>query len=167
MATSPSTTETATGPAGAGPPTAVEGALVQEAVQSLAARWYRALDRHDDVESVLEFLVDDGLEMRFPETTSRGHKGFRDWYAAVTHRFFDEVHTLGEVSLTTVGVDGAEVKVVVNWQARIWNPPAAKSQWLGFDAYQTWTVVTGPASALQIKTYVVDDLKPMPGSASL
>jgi SnoaL-like domain len=160
MASTPTRIETARGL----PP---QGPLLQEAVQAFAARWYQALDRHDDVESVLEYLIDEGLEMRFPEATARGHSGFRDWYQAVTHRFFDEVHTVREVSVTGGTPDAALARVVVNWQAKIWNPPDATSQWLGFDAYQTWTVVPGPGGALQVAVYVVDELRPMPGSAQL
>ena len=62
----------------------------------------------------------------------------------------------------------AAVKLVVNWQAHVWNPPAAKSKWLGFDALQTWMVTrdkkTGKAA---IAAYVVDKLDPMEGSALL
>ena len=32
------------------------------------------------------------------------------------------------------------MKLVVNWQAKVWNPPDAKSKWLGMDACQTWVV---------------------------
>ena len=90
-----------------------------------------------------------------------------DWYKAVTNRFFDEVHTVTSVDITALTGEQADVKVVVNWQASIWNPPAPKSQWLGFDAYQTWELVEGPDGSVQIRTYIVDALKPMPGSASL
>lgn len=141
-------------------------ALTAKAVHDLAVRWYQALDRHEDVESVLGFLVDDGLELRFPEGVSRGHSGFRDWYSGVTRRFFDETHTLREVTITSTVAEGVDVSVIVNWQAKIWNPPAAQSEWLGFDAYQTWRVV-GPGDRPQIQRYVVDELRPMPGSASL
>lgn len=142
-------------------------AFTETAIQTMVADWYQALDRHDDLEDVLPYLVDDGLEMRFPETTSRGHAGFADWYKAVTNRFFDEVHTVTSVEVSNLTPERADVKVVVNWQATIWNPPARSSQWLGFDAYQTWEVVPGPDGAPQIKTYIVDALEPMPGSASL
>lgn len=142
-------------------------ALTESAIKEMVVAWYRALDRHVDLAEALTYLVDDGLEMRFPETTSRGHAGFADWYKAVTNRFFDEVHDVTSVEVSNLTVDGADVKVVVNWQAKIWNPPAAKSQWLGFDAYQTWEVVTGPGDSVQIKTYIVDSLDAMPGSASL
>lgn len=147
--------------------TPLRNALTEDAITSMVSRWYQALDRHDDLQEVLPFLVDDGLEMRFPETTARGHEGFRAWYEAVTHRFFDEVHSLTRVSVDQITPDGADVEVVVNWQARIWDAPAPKSAWLGFDAYQTWRVVPGADGTPLIRTYTVDRLDPMPGSASL
>ncbi|GGS93481.1 hypothetical protein GCM10010156_59690 [Planobispora rosea] len=139
--------------------------LSQEAVRLLAKAWYEALDRHDELADVTRFLVDDGLEMRFPEATARGHAGFAGWYEAVTHRFFDETHTITEVEVTP-GATEATVTVLVNWQASVWNPPKPRSEWLGFDADQTWIVVPGENGPL-IKTYIVNGLAPMPGSASL
>ena len=139
--------------------------LTEQSIRAFAEEWYRALDRHDALDTVLPYLVDAGLEMRFPEGTSRGHEGFTDWYKAVTHRFFDEEHT---VTLVESKIDGdrAEVQVNVNWQAKIWDAPAPNSAWLGFDADQTWVVVAGEDGP-QILTYIVNDLAPMPGSASL
>jgi ketosteroid isomerase-like protein len=138
----------------------------EQAITALVTEWYQALDRHDDLESVLKFLSPDGLEMRFPEVTSRGYDGFTEWYLAVTARFFDEVHTVREVTVLSRSEDAAEIEVLVNWQARIHDGREAKSVWLGFDAYQTWTVVAGQSGPL-IQVYTVDKLDPMPGSASL
>lgn len=138
-----------------------------DTVRTAVVSWYDLLDRHVPLEETLTRLVDEELEMRFPEATARGHAGFADWYKAVTNRFFDEVHTVKSVEFTEFGADRATVKVVVNWQATIWNPPAAKSQWLGFDAYQTWEVVPGELGTPLVKTYIVDALEPMPGSAAL
>jgi hypothetical protein len=142
-------------------------AISEDTIRTMVVEWYRALDRHDDLPEVLPYLVDDGLEMRFPEVTARGHSGFSDWYKAVTNRFFDEEHTVKSVDVTDHDARGAELKVVVNWQCKIWNPPAAASQFLGFDAYQTWELVFTPDDAIKLKTYIVDDMKPMPGSGSL
>ncbi|MEU9125480.1 nuclear transport factor 2 family protein [Streptomyces sp. NPDC048506] len=145
---------------------AVRG-LTEQAVRALAEQWYAALDRHDGLDEMKQFVVDEGLEMRFPEGTFRGHAGFAEWYAAVSYRFFDERHTVTD---TQVVIDGAEarVHVHVNWQARTWRPPAARSEWLGFDADQTWVVATGRRSwAPLIKTYICNALEPMPGSAAL
>ncbi|AEW92459.1 MULTISPECIES: nuclear transport factor 2 family protein [Streptomycetaceae] len=140
--------------------------LTLATVEDLARRWYRALDRHDPLEEVVPFLVRDGLVMRFPEGTVEGLAGFADWYETVTHRFFDEAHEVRSVAVLPMGPAIAEVKVVVNWQASVWSPPAPQSRWLGFDAHQTWTVVLDGGSA-RIRGYTVDALEPMPGSAVL
>lgn len=141
--------------------------LDNHALRTLADDWYAALDRHAPLYEVTGFLLDEGLEMRFPETTVHGHSGFADWYSAVTSRFFDEQHRVTKV--TAEGNSGeVSVDVAVNWQAHIWNPPAPASEWLGFDAYQTWIVVPDPAGERpKIKTYIVNSLVPMDGSAPL
>ena len=142
-------------------------APTEEETRQLVEDWYRALDVHAPVEEVLPMLAEEGLEMTFPEGTMRGLDQFRDWYDKVTHRFFDEVHTMKQLDVV-VGADRADVKLVVNWQARIWDQPAPSSVWLGFDAEQTWVVKPSPQSqGSVIVNYVVDALEPMPGSASL
>jgi ketosteroid isomerase-like protein len=139
-----------------------------KAVEEWVADWYRALDRHDDIQEVWDYLAaDEDLVMVFPEGTSRGHDDFRKWYTTVTNRFFDEQHQVTTVKVAPWENGVASVTVVVNWQAHIWNPPAAKSVWLGFDAYQTWEVVADESNHLRIRKYVVDRLDPMPGSPNL
>jgi len=141
--------------------------LNEAEVKEMVDAWYLKLDVHAPVDEVLPLLLDDGLEMRFPEATVKGYEGFKGWYTAVTNRFFDEVHDMKSLEIKPMG-DTADVKLVVNWQAKIWDPPAAKSVWLGFDAYQTWIIVRSPESGKPvIKTYIVDNLDPMPGSANL
>lgn len=145
-------------------PAAQKQQLTEDAIREFAENWYAALDRHIPLEQVLPFMTQD-MELKVPEDTFVGKSGFARWYDAVTHRFFDEVHTVTEVAPVIEG-ERAVVQVLVNWQARIWDPPAAKSEWLGFDADQTWTVVPGENGPL-ITTYVVNALNPMPGSGSL
>jgi hypothetical protein len=136
-------------------------------VKELVFKWYRKLDVHANIEDVLPMLISDGLEMRFPEGTLKSIEGFKGWYDTVTNKFFDEVHTLSLVDAVIDG-DEASVKVVVNWQAKVWLPPEAKSKWLGFDAYQTWIVKRDPVtSKAVIAVYIVDSLDPMEGSATL
>jgi hypothetical protein len=130
--------------------TSLESPATAPDLGNWVADWYRALDRHDPVESVLTNMVDDGLELRFPEGT-----------------FFDEEHQVTSVRAEPWRDGRTTAQVVVNWQAKVWDPPAARSAWLGFDAYQTWEVVRGPGDQPQVRTYIVDDLRPMPGSASL
>ncbi|WP_433936360.1 hypothetical protein AB3662_16880 [Sorangium cellulosum] len=136
-------------------------------VRELAEVWYMKLDEHAPAGELLPHVAGDELQMRFPEATLRGQSAFVRWYDGVVRKFFDEVHTLKEVTATPVD-GGVQVKVVVNWQARVWNPPAAKSEWLGFDAYQTWIVKRSERTGrLVITDYIVDELRPMAGSAAL
>lgn len=137
-----------------------------DVVRDTVVEWFRALDRHDDVADLLPYLVDEGFELRFPQETKRGRTGFRDWYDVVTHRFFDEEHRV-----THVGIERADhvttVTVLVNWQARVWTPPAPYSTWVGFDATQTWYLVLAPDGRPLVQSYVVESLDPMPGSPDL
>jgi ketosteroid isomerase-like protein len=107
--------------------------------------------------------------MRFPEVTVFGVDAFRDWYDRIVTTFFDEVHTITRNDVT-VAADGqsAEVKVDVNWQAKVWIPPAAKSQWIGFDAGQTHEVRRSPKTGQpMIQVYGVDTFVAMPDSSNL
>lgn len=142
--------------------------FTEEEIRLLANDWYRSLDAHAPLDAVLTLLAEDGFEIRIPEGTFRGRDGFEHVYEELwIRRFFDEAHELKQLSFTPAG-DKAEVKVVVNWQTRSWDPPAPKSRWLDMDAYQTWVVQRSPDSGRPvILTYTVDTSKLMPGSDSL
>ena len=141
--------------------------LTEDEIKDLADRWYKALDVHAPVEELYDMLLDDGNEMMWPEGPTHGHAEFKGWYDRVTNLFFDEVHTITKVEPKING-ESADVEVVVNWQAKVWNPPEPNSKFLGFDAYQTWEVVRSPETGKAvIKRYVVDDLAAMPGSTTL
>jgi hypothetical protein len=140
--------------------------LTAAEVKDLAARWYRKLDVHAPLVELLP-LVDENAEMKFPEATLRGLAEFESWYERVIRIFFDEVHTVKSVK-TEMVEDGARVKVVVRWEASVWNPPAATSQRIKLDAYQTWFIrrseTTGEPVIVQ---YTVDELKYDKDSARL
>jgi hypothetical protein len=141
--------------------------LTESETEQLVRNWYLLLDVHASVEELLPLLADEELSMKFPEGTLYGQKDFKNWYEVVTHKFFDEIHELKELDIH-IEDDAASVRLIVNWQANVWNPPAARSQWLGFDAMQTWTVKRAPdTNQPVIVSYVVEELRPMEGSASL
>ena len=141
--------------------------LSEQELHDFAVEWYRALDVHKPADEVLKMVAEDA-EFQFPEITTRGQREFVDkWYEVVIRRFFDEVHTVKEVVSSGTG-DLLSVKVVVNWQAKVWDPPEPNSKWLGMDAYQTWQVRRSPTTGRPvIVKYVVDDLVLMEGSATL
>ncbi|MEH1940895.1 MAG: hypothetical protein V7L01_11855 [Nostoc sp.] len=141
--------------------------LTASEIKQLAADWYLKLDVHAPLEEYIPFLAEDGLEMRFPEATVYGFDGFKGWYDRVIGIFFDEVHTLKQVNVQALG-DEATVQVIVKWEASVWNPPAAKSQRIVLDAYQTWIVKRSLQTGKPvIATYIVDSLSYYEGSARL
>jgi hypothetical protein len=125
-------------------------ALSADNIKRFAAAWYLALDIHAPTEACERLLVDEGLEMIFPEKTLVGISDFRAWYAGgeysdgerapgVINIFFDEIHTVKSVEVEVSGGE-AVVEVVVGWQASMFEPPAAKSKRTAMDATQRWTV---------------------------
>ena len=143
-------------------------AITQAEVQELAEIWYKKLDVHAPLEEFKPLLADSGVKMVFPEATVEGWEGFSGWYDRVIGIFFDEVHTLKEVTTTPKDDDKADVKVVVKWEASVWNPPAPNSERIVLDAYQTWEVKRSPETDKPVVlTYIVDELKYCEGSAQL
>ncbi len=141
--------------------------LTEAEVKQLVDTWYAMLDVHPPVTDMLPLLADENLTMKLPEATLHGHADFLQWYEDVTHKFFNEVHTLKEVSVR-ITANQAEVHLIVNWQAYIWKAPAAKSQWIGFDATQRWIVERSEQTQQPIiVTYEVERFVPMPGSPGL
>ena len=135
-------------------------------VKQLATDWYLKLDVHAPLEDHIPFLAE-AVELRFPEATVYGFDGFKGWYERVIRIFFDEVHTLKQVNVTPAK-DQVNVQVVVKWEASVWNPPAAKSERIVLDAYQTWVVKRSPDTGKPvIVTYIVDSLNYYEGSARL
>lgn len=142
--------------------------LTESEVKEFAADWYRKLDVHAPLEDYIPLLAEEGVEMRFPEATVYGFDGFKGWYERVIGIFFDEVHTLKEVTLTSSTAEKADVKVVVRWEASVWNPPAPTSDRIILDAYQTWVVQRSPKTQKPvIQIYIVDSLDYAEGSAKL
>jgi hypothetical protein len=135
-------------------------------IEAFVADWYRQLDIHAPSEQLVS-MVADQVEMQFPEGAVHGVEAFRTWYEGVIRLFFDELHAVTHVGITWR--DGrCLLDVVVNWQARRWNPPAPRSEWIGFDAYQRWEMIPSPASGRPVVVrYIVDELRPMPGSPPL
>lgn len=140
--------------------------LNETTVKALAKQWYHLLDVHAPMVDVLPLLADNP-EMVFPEVTFTNLAGFEGWFQRVIRIFFDEVHTLKVCDVTLAG-DEAKVKVVVEWEASVWNAPEAQSKRIHCDADQDWTVRVSPRTGeLVVARYVVKGLTYYPGSAKL
>ncbi len=143
--------------------------LTQEEVTAMVNDWYMKLDVHAPMVDILPLVSEGELHMKFPEATLTSLAEFEGWYQRVIRIFFDEVHTMKELNVT-VSPDGqkADIKLIVYWEASVWNPPDRYSKRLMMDAYQTWIVKRSAASGKPVVvSYIVDKLDPKPGSAPL
>jgi hypothetical protein len=142
--------------------------LTESGIRAMAEAWYGGLDSHWPEVEMLKFLVTEGLEQQWPDYHVQSLADFEGWYQRALRLFFDELHTLKEFNVT-ISPDGskADVKVFVNWQARVWTPVDAKSKYLNLDIHQTWVVVPSADGKPLIKFIRVDDATPLPGSDSL
>lgn len=142
-------------------------AITHSEIEEFVKVWYNYLDIHAPQVDFIDMLSDEELFMVFPEATLQGLKSFEGWYQGVIRIFFDEVHIVKSVE-STISSDTVEVKIVVQWEASRWNPPARYSERIKLDAYQTWTVKrSSKTGKLVITRYTVDELKYHEGSAIL
>lgn len=139
--------------------------LNNKTIENFAKDWYKKLDVHAPMVELLPMLADQELEMVFPEATIYGWAGFEGWFQRVIRIFFDEVHTVKVVDPEIKG-DSALVKVVVQWEASVWNAPEAFSKRIVCDAFQTWEVKLVD-NKIVITKYIVDGLEYHEGSATL
>jgi len=114
--------------------------LAQETVREMAVRWYSGLDNHLPETQMLKFLVEEGLEQQWPNWHVQNLDDFDGWYQDALNTFFDEHHTIKELTVTPRADGNADVKVFVNWKARVWKPREARSKFLDLDIHQTWIV---------------------------
>ncbi|MCU7905950.1 MAG: nuclear transport factor 2 family protein [Candidatus Thiodiazotropha sp. (ex Epidulcina cf. delphinae)] len=120
--------------------------------------WFVQINNHSPVESLLAMLAPDGFVLQFPEVTLSNEEEFRTWYQEVTSKFFDQNHDVKHLEID-LGNDGIEISLLVNWQARTWQAPAAYSSHLDFDAVQSWKVAILPGNFKPvIKRYKVVEL---------
>ena len=140
--------------------------LTHEAIRKMALAWYKKLDVHAPMVELLPLLAEQGLHMKFPEATLEGLAGFEGWYQTVLRLFFDERHQVKSVKSAIKG-DRAKVKIVVRWAASRWRAPAACSDRIVLDAYQTWEIRLSQAGAPVVTSYIVDKMVYAKGSARL
>ena len=74
--------------------------LSQEAVHAMAVEWYGGLDRHVPEPQLVKLLVEEGLEQKWPEIHVQSLDDFDTWYQGALGLFFDELHTIKELTVT-------------------------------------------------------------------
>lgn len=121
----------------------------RNAVTGFVYNTFYMFDKHVPVDEFLRILVDQGLNMRFPEAALNSHEEFKNWYAGIGDDIESNTHTIQSVDVNVAGNSIYRVHVVVLWQAE-----TKKGQYLKFKADQRWTLIEDQGR-LKIKDYIV------------
>jgi len=133
--------------------------ITKSEVKDLVFTWFRMLNNHMPEEEINKMLYMENIRMKFPETSITCSEDFSDWHSDVCKRFFNQEH---EIKMIDVEIEDkiAYVKLIVNWKAETWDPPAPYSTNIDTYAYQTWEIIREPESnELKIQTYIVDKIE--------
>lgn len=114
--------------------------LNEQMVRNVILTWYHGTNEHRPV-AEFETILSPEVEMRYPNKDQPfiGRGAFREWYADVLGKFFDETH---EVESWKIEVEGnrAVAVVIVRWETRSWVPGAARSQYNAFLSRQRFEI---------------------------
>jgi hypothetical protein len=144
-------------------------ALNEANIKKFVADWYYSLDIHASAAQCETMLVDQGLQLVFPEKTMRTYAEFEGWLSVIYSTFFDELHNVVKVEIKNLTETSADLDVVVAWQASWFTPPDAKSKRTSMNAFQRWVIVLSDKNpyGLAIEQYFVDRFDYAPGFAQL
>lgn len=119
-------------------------ALTESMVRNLVTNWYRGTTDHVPV-AELEIMLADDVTMKYPgsEEPFTGIAAFRNWYADVLEKYFDETHA---VERWDISIDDgrADVVVVVRWERRSWRTGDALSSYAAYLSRQRFRIERSP-----------------------
>jgi hypothetical protein len=121
----------------------------QNAVTSFVYNTFYMFDKHVPVEQLLKNLVEENLNMQFPEATLKSKEDFKRWYAGIGENIKSNTHKVQSVDVNINANNTYSARVIVLWQAE-----SKKGEFLKFKVEQKWTLVA-EQGRLKIKEYLV------------
>jgi hypothetical protein len=130
---------------------------VEQEIGGFIQSWFELLNKHAPVAEVLPFVIDEGLEMVFPERTLRSHDDFTRWYAQVGVDYADQDHVVEALSSTASG-DFVDVDITVVWRAK----KTADGSQVAVRVHQSWQLTApSPTAGPMIAKYRVLTMDPL------
>jgi protease I len=126
--------------------------LNENKVRSFVYQWFYYFDRQVSVDNYLKEIVDDRLEIRFPEITLNSHADFKNWYKDIQDKLVSNTHTIKKLNVNTVLNDRNNVDLVVRWEARF-----KDGSTVALDISQVWDLVE--QDGIKLKTNLVKVLE--------
>jgi hypothetical protein len=119
-----------------------ENPLTEQEVEQLILTFWKMQEGKARVVELMEVTAPD-LEISMGEFAWHGYKGLEDHQMGSKAQFFDQKFEPRSISVEVSGVE-AKVKSEVQWNARHWTSPAAKSQEVRAIYNHTWIVRRSP-----------------------
>lgn len=122
-------------------------------IKSFVYHIFSMYDYHVPVEQFYPYLIDEGLEMQFPEGKLQSHRDFQHWYdVSVGENIRSNTHTIENLQVHIAGDHTYHVDFTVWWQAE-----TRQGDYVSYHVHQKWTLVEID-NALKIKTYTVEGI---------
>jgi hypothetical protein len=126
-------------------------------VRNVILKWYDSTSEHVPVED-FEHMLSEDVEMLYFNRSEPfvGRAAFREWYADVLNRFFDEVH---EVEAWNIELHRrrAIARVVTRWEARSWTVGEPYSKYEGYLTHQLFEIERSEVDGrVEIKRKIVE-----------
>ena len=118
--------------------------LTKEEVQQLILTFWKMEEEKAHLVDLMEITSPD-LEISMGESVWRGYRQLEDHQMGSKAQFFDQKFDPKSISVEVSG-DQATVKSEVQWNARHWTFPAAKSQEIRATYWHTWIVKRSPTT---------------------
>lgn len=104
-------------------------------VRAFVYQWFHWFDVHADKKLFLAHLAEEGLELRYPESTLRSHAEFAAWYRGVGETIRSNTHDISEVEVTVLAEQRYQITLRVWWRA-----VTTKGESLSVTLRQIWQI---------------------------
>lgn len=113
-----------------------QGAINENLAIGMVYQWFSLFDRNASSDQFLPFILNDGLEMKFPERTLRSHADFNDWYSGIQKTIKSAGHKLSNVEFKQVDLVESEISLNVVWSAETF-----KGEKIVLKVHQIWRII--------------------------
>ena len=121
-------------------------------VKSFVYSWFALLDRQVSEISLLKFLDQDNLMMKFPSMMVNNHEDFSQWYLNLQQNIKTNIYDIEQLSVIPTGAGEFEVQLKVNWQAKTLEGADITRTY-----QQRWKIVSDDKNRLLIQDYLVEE----------
>jgi hypothetical protein len=133
------------------------GSITEAEAKELATEFYRLIDTHAPAEDFKSILSEDAFRVVLPNVEINNFEEFKAWHARMVRGFFDGSHKIYDVKLVSTSDAETTAKIVLVWDAKVWNPPAAKSEPTSILTYTTYVIKRSPKTKKPVvASYVLD-----------